>query len=46
MRSRMGKAIAKKGHSMLGAGAAIIASIPAALAVLVAIALPSLSSSI
>lgn len=44
MRYRMSKAIAKKGHSMLGATAAAIASIPAAIAALVAVALPSLSS--
>lgn len=44
MRSRMGKAIAKKGHSLLGAGAAVIASIPAAIAALVAIGIPSISS--
>jgi len=40
---RLSKAIAKKGHAMLGAGAAALASIPAAIAAFVAVALPSLA---
>lgn len=39
----MSKAIAKKGHSMLGATAAAIATIPAVIAAIVAVALPTLS---